>query len=317
MAVPDERRARNMGMNGDIGYSRASLLLARGFADLAYREARKCCAMYPSDPRHLKLLGETTFKMGKATLAAEYFAKALELTGPNAPLYVSLSECLMALGAVERAADNLARALELAPDHPTVLKLASKVILKLGGSASYQADRGVAVVTGAARGIGRATVERLASIGFGCVALDSDSAALHAFAAEAAERGQTIRPAVADVSDRRSVRAALASCASINVLVNNAAVIREASILLITEGEICDLIMNNAIGAMIVMQEALPKMASGSRIITVGSAGAGGPVFQPDIAHYLAAKGALAGLWGGSIVELAERGIMTHIVQPA
>ena len=99
----------------------------------------------------------------------------------------------------------------------------------------------VAVVTGAARGIGAATATRLARDGFAVAVLDLDEAACEAVADAIRAEGGTALGLGVDVTDAEQVESGVARVADELgppvVLVNNAGIIRDNLIFKMTEGD--------------------------------------------------------------------------------
>ena len=83
-----------------------------------------------------------------------------------------------------------------------------------------------AIVTGATKGIGRATAERLATLGFDLLLLGRNEDALSATAGVCRDRGSSAQTLVGDLSEEAymdaAVAAAFSQCGSIDLLVNNA-----------------------------------------------------------------------------------------------
>lgn len=172
-----------------------------------------------------------------------------------------------------------------------------------------------AIVTGGARGIGRAVGLALARQGFAVALVDVLEEALKETAREIAALGRDCVPLVADVSDYKAAHAHVDALAKrwgqINVLVNNAAVLQPKRILEITEAE-WDLGMAvNLKGVFNWCQAVAPVMLAGDggRIVNVSSVSAHtGPA--PHAASrfaYSATKAGVLGLTRGLARELAPK----------
>ncbi|NDB01158.1 MAG: SDR family oxidoreductase [Betaproteobacteria bacterium] len=154
----------------------------------------------------------------------------------------------------------------------------------------------IAFVTGAAQGIGLATVARLARDGFRVVAMDRHADHLNAAVTGLQATGLDIVAAVCDVCDRTSVAAAFNSQPRVDALVCAATMLDV-----------------NVVGTFIPAQEAARRMQAGGRIVTISSRGAlGGTRF----AHYVASKSAVIGLTRAMAMELRERQIAVNSVAP-
>ena len=162
----------------------------------------------------------------------------------------------------------------------------------------------VALVTGAARGIGRAIAERLAADGFRVIAADRDMPA----AAEG------ITPLVLDVTDRAAVQAALAGLdGPVDVLVNNAGVYSDRPFMDLTEADFAAMLSVNLIGVFIVSQEVLGAMPDGGRIVTIASRAYLG---ARNMGHYGASKAAVVALTRTMAIEFAHRDIAVNAIAP-
>lgn len=177
----------------------------------------------------------------------------------------------------------------------------------------------VALVTGSARNIGRAIALHLAEDGAAVVVnARSSRAEIEAVADEIRSAGGRAVPVLADVTDPSDVRRlfaeASAAFGAVDVLVNNAAVRREAPLSAITFEDWRAVIASILDASFLCAQAAAATMPDGGRIINLGglSAHAG----ASDRTHVVAAKAGLVGLTKGLAVELAPRGITVNLVAP-
>lgn len=157
----------------------------------------------------------------------------------------------------------------------------------------------IALVTGASRGIGKATALGLAQRGFDLVLNDiaAQSATLEETATEARSHGGRVICLHADVSDKAQVQAmvdqAVAEMGTVHAVVNNAGILRASDVEHCPE-DFWDSVMDvNAKGTFLVVQALLPVMkAQGyGRICNIASIG--GKHGAPEQAHYSASKAAV------------------------
>ena len=179
-----------------------------------------------------------------------------------------------------------------------------------------------AIVTGASRGIGRAIALGLAERGYDLALTDigPQQAALAAVAGEIAERGRRCVTIMADVSNpedcRRSAEEAVRGLGHVDALVNNAGILKLASIEELTP-EIWDTTFAvNARGVFQMTQALIPHMRERryGRIVNIASLAArtGGP----GQSHYAASKSAVVGFTRVSSMELGQHGITVNAVCP-
>jgi len=178
----------------------------------------------------------------------------------------------------------------------------------------------VAVVTGAASGIGRATALRLAADGAIVGALDRDEAGLDALRASADGRD---RPAmvslVADVADEAAVRAALATLSgrhgTVGILVNNAGIGGHGGFLDATPADWERMLAVHLGGALACTRAVLPGMlaAREGRIVNILTDGLW---HGRTSTTYTTAKGALLGLTRSLAREVASQGVRVNAVAP-
>ena len=163
----------------------------------------------------------------------------------------------------------------------------------------------IAIVTGAARGIGLAIAQRLARDGFTVVATDRDVDKLSS---------EDVDAIAMDVTDRAAVSAVMRRVGPVTVVVNNACVgAPMVPFDKLTRAELRGIIEINTKGTFIVAQEAVRDMPAGGRIINIASRGYLGGA---GAGHYVASKAAVVGLTRALAVELRWRGINVNAVAP-
>lgn len=172
----------------------------------------------------------------------------------------------------------------------------------------------IAVVTGAAHGIGKAIAERLARDGYHVQAIDPDAAQLAANEVEWSAENLSISGHEGDCRDRARMAAIMDQCGTIRIAVNNAGISGTMTpIPQLTREECARIIGVNLLGSFRVAQEAARRMAEGGRIINLASRGylgAGG------LAHYSAAKAGVVAMTRAMASELRWRGILVNAIAP-
>jgi len=178
-----------------------------------------------------------------------------------------------------------------------------------------------AVVTGAARGIGFAIVQRLLASGARCSLWDNDADAL-ASAARSLAAAERIQTTVVDVTNEVQVAAAAASAEArfggIDLLVNNAGIAGVSKKLWECSTAEWRAVMELDLFAVFLCCRAivplmLPRAAG--RIVNVASIA--GKEGNPNASHYSAAKAGVIGLTKSLGKELAATGIRVNCITPA
>jgi NAD(P)-dependent dehydrogenase (short-subunit alcohol dehydrogenase family) len=179
------------------------------------------------------------------------------------------------------------------------------------------------VVTGGARGLGRATSRRLAEAGASVMLADIDGVAAKVAAEELSRQCDSeILATVVDVSDSSSVAgladAAVAAFGAVDIWVNNAGVYPSMPILEMSDEDWDRVLDINLRGAFFGCREAARRMIDAGRggvIVNMASiAGVGGR--RPGVSHYVASKHGIVGLTKQLALELAKDGIRVLAVAP-
>jgi 3-oxoacyl-[acyl-carrier protein] reductase len=177
-----------------------------------------------------------------------------------------------------------------------------------------------ALVTGASRGIGAAIAKALAAEG-------ADVAITYENSAERAEevvraikaqgrRAVAIRADSADVAAvQASVEKTVVELSGLNILVNNAGILRVAELKDISLEDIDAILDINVRAPIVASKAALAHLAKGGRIISIGSFFAE-RVPAPILSVYAASKSALVAFTKGLARELGPKEITVNLVQP-
>jgi 3-oxoacyl-[acyl-carrier protein] reductase len=177
----------------------------------------------------------------------------------------------------------------------------------------------VAIVTGASRGIGAAIAARLAKDGFTvAVNYSGDAAPADALVGQIKAAGRQAIAVKADVSNPAAVRQMFDTVektyGSIDVMVNNAGIMRLAKVADTEDAAFDSLMAVNVKGTFNTLREAATRLRSGGRIINCSSTVVA--LLQPTYAVYAATKAAVEALTTVLAKELRGRHITVNAIAP-
>ena len=175
-----------------------------------------------------------------------------------------------------------------------------------------------AIVTGAASGIGRATARLFAAEGASVVLADLDVPRGEVAAAEIVDAGGRAVFVRCDVSlsddCRRAVDVAVGSFGGLEVLFNNAGIIRRADVVGTTEEEWDRVMAVNVRSVFLMSKHAIPVMAEGGVIVNTGSGW--GLKGGDRAASYCASKAAVVNLTRAMAIDHGPQGIRVACICP-
>ena len=178
----------------------------------------------------------------------------------------------------------------------------------------------VAVVTGAASGIGLGVANRLAADGVAVALLDRDGAGVTRAVDALTGDGKTAVGYEVDVADRAALEQVFADVREklgpITILVTSAGIESFDAVADITPEKWDRLLAVNLTGTFTCMQLAVPDMTAEGwgRIVTISSSSAQSGA--PHMAHYVASKGGVIGLTKAFAREFAGQGITVNTIPP-
>ncbi len=178
----------------------------------------------------------------------------------------------------------------------------------------------VAIVTGAATGIGEATAELFAQEGAKVVAIDRDSPGVESVVARIRSSGGTALAGTADVRDAKALAAvvdqAVALYGGVDILINNAGIYPRRSFLEMTEAEWDEMQDVNLKSMFHTCKLAVPLMLKrgGGRIVNISSI----TFFMgsKNLSHYVASKGGVVGFTRTLARELGPDLIYVNCITP-
>jgi 3-oxoacyl-[acyl-carrier protein] reductase len=170
---------------------------------------------------------------------------------------------------------------------------------------------GVALVTGAGRGLGRAIAKRLSADGHVVRAVDIDRASAEETAAMVGGTGHHC-----DVGDAEAVRALADEIGRVSILINNAGIWRFGPVLEASESDLSDVLRVNLLGTVHCCQAFSTGMAEGGGGAIVNLSSAAAAMHASGVGIYPASKGAIELLTQQLAVELGPRSIRVNAVGP-
>lgn len=177
-----------------------------------------------------------------------------------------------------------------------------------------------ALITGGGSGIGRATALAMAAEGADVAVVDINLAAAQAVAKEVEALGVKALGIAGDVADEASVQAAVTAAArafgTINVLFNNAGIIRRANVIDTTTAEWDQVMGVNVRGVFLMCKSVVPLMIAtgGGSIINTGSGW--GLKGGGDALSYCASKAAVVNMTRALAIDHGKDGVRVNSVNP-
>ena len=185
------------------------------------------------------------------------------------------------------------------------------------------------VITGGARGIGRAIAERFARDGAHLALIDLDAGDLEKARGELLDHGGTVRTYVANVTHEEQVGATMAQIARdfgrLDVVVNNAGIVKDGLLLKVKDGEVVErlslakwqaVIDGNLTGVFLCAREAaacIVQLGNRGVIINIASVSRHGNAGQTNYSAAKAGVASMAVVWSK---ELARYGIRAAAIAP-
>jgi len=178
----------------------------------------------------------------------------------------------------------------------------------------------VAIVTGGANGIGRACAELFAAEGAAVVIADLDAEAADKVVDGIKAAGGEARFVKTDVGDaaqaQRLVDQTLKAYGRLDVLVNNAGIIKTADFLEISEADFDAVLRVNLKGVFLVGQAAARVMVARGKGAIVNMSSANAVVAIPNQVPYVTSKGAVNQLTKVMALALADKGVRVNAIGP-
>lgn len=178
----------------------------------------------------------------------------------------------------------------------------------------------VVFVTGAGRGVGRAMARRFAKVGYAVAAAGRSESFLRQVADELTQLGAVQQALVCDVTDRASVRRAVAEAerqlGPIDVLVNNAGAAESVAFASMSDDVWDRMLAVNLTGTYLCTRAVVPGMFERERGRVINIASVAGRKGFNYSAAYCAAKHGVVGLTRALAIEAAPKGVTVNAICP-
>ncbi len=178
-----------------------------------------------------------------------------------------------------------------------------------------------ALITGAGRGIGRATAIAFAKEGINVGLVGRTAANLEEVAKELSQYGVNVTMATADVSDNESVIAAVehvkAELGPIDILINNAGIGKFGKFLELSPEEFKNIIDVNLMGVYYVTRAVLPEMIERQAGDIINISSTAGQKGAPVTSAYSASKFGVLGLTESLMLEVRKHNIRVSALTPS
>jgi len=181
-------------------------------------------------------------------------------------------------------------------------------------------DGKVAVVTGAARGIGQAIARRLAQEGADIVLCDLQAEWLAESAGMVQDCGRKALPLAVDVGDSEAVNAcvqeAVKEFGKVDILVNNAGITKDTLLVRMSDADWDDVIRVNLKGTFLFTRAVAKNMMRQRSGAIINIASISGLIGTAGQANYAASKAGVIALTKSTANELAGRGVRANAIAP-
>ncbi|MGW6903086.1 SDR family NAD(P)-dependent oxidoreductase [Streptomyces sp. NPDC054940] len=183
----------------------------------------------------------------------------------------------------------------------------------MAASSPTERTHAVALVTGAASGMGRAVAERFLAEGWSVLGVDRDAEALDK---AAADLGSSFRPVPVDITDRTAVARALGTPQGLRAVVNAAGIYPPTLLADFDETTYRRVFDVNVLGTLNVTAEAVPALRAAGGGTVVNFASIDAFAVSPGQLIYSASKAAVVCLTRSLADELGPDGIVVNAVAP-